>query len=92
MTMHLKSQPDHGDMHIRKVDDIKPLMHLVKHYPNGITEEWEVLSEPMRYGRISDDALASMRDEWCVVINVKRQGDRHTRKEVSYRCWCSSVR
>ena len=84
MTTHLESQPDHGDMHIRKLEDIKPSMRVVKHYPNGNSEEWEILKGPIRYYRITDDVFDSMRDEWCVVVNVKRQHDRRIYEEVKF--------
>ena len=72
---HLKEQPDHGDRHIRKVEDITIGMRIRKVYPTGDTEDWEISRGPALYSAIDNPSLrdtSQLRDEWCVMAVINR--------------------
>lgn len=81
----LAEQPDHGEGHIRKVEDLAVGMTVRKLYPNGMEEHWEIVRGPMLYSALVDSMSISLLDnEWCVVAKVKRQYTQIIREEVRF--------
>ena len=83
----LTDQPDHGDKHVRKVEDICIGNRYMKIYPNGATEEWEIVAGPGTAKDIGDDItsqLPGICDESCILVKVKRSYRSAQENEIKF--------